>query len=84
MVWAGISWRRKTPVVFVNSKLNAEEYVNMLENKYMLWVVNAYTFGHIFQKDGAPAHTAKHTMENNEMITVAGCGSRTWPLLEQR
>lgn len=63
MVWGGISWRGKTPLVIVDGVMNAEAYVNMLEDHCMPWMCDVYPRGDVFQQDGAPCHTAKHTME---------------------
>lgn len=54
MVWDGISWRSKMPLVFVNVTLNAEEYVNMVKDKFLPWVVGTYFYEHILQQDCSP------------------------------
>ena len=59
----GISWRGKTSLVFVNSKVNAVEYVDMLEKHLQPFIEEFYPNGATFQQDGAPAHSAKHTGE---------------------
>ena len=35
MVWAGISWKGKTDLVFVNGTLDANKYVEMLEKQVL-------------------------------------------------
>ena len=35
MVWGGISWRGKTPLVVVNGTLNAVEYVHKLKEHFL-------------------------------------------------
>ena len=38
MVWARTSWRGKIPLVSVDNKINAAQYVGMLEKKFeLLW-----------------------------------------------
>lgn len=63
MVWAGISWRGKTELVFVSCKINSVKYCDMLEDHFLPFRDEYYPNGCIFQQDGAPAHTANHTKE---------------------
>lgn len=61
MVWAAISARGKSPLVFVpqNLKINAQVYMDEMERHLLPW---AHTiFGDdewTFQQDGAPGHKA--------------------------
>ena len=50
MVWGGISWGGKTPLVVVENTIDAEEYVKMLESKYQSWVKNTYPNGAFLSK----------------------------------
>ena len=61
MVWAGTSYRAKTPLYFCASKVDAAAYTAMLDEVYQPWVEEYYPNGNIFQQDGAPSHTALHT-----------------------
>ena len=63
MVCGGISWKRETPLVVVNGTLNAEEYVNMLQEFLLPFRDEFYPQGIVFQQDNAPAHTANFTHE---------------------
>ena len=66
MVWAAISARGKTPLVFVDqgTKIDRRVYMEMLESHLIPW---AHTiFGDdewTFQQDGAPAHKARETQD---------------------
>lgn len=66
MVWAAISARGKSPLVFVpqNVKINKEVYVDILERHLLPWTETI--FGDdpwTFQQDGAPGHKA-HMVQN--------------------
>ena len=63
MVWAGISWRGKTPLVFFDYKINVVQYVDMLEKNNEPFIEEYYPKGVTFLQDGAPVHTAKYTKE---------------------
>ena len=63
MVWAGISVRGKTNMVFVPEgvKINANSYQNLILSKHVRDISKSFMKGQdwLFQQDGAPAHTAK-------------------------
>ena len=63
MVWTGISWEGKTPLVIVKGNLNVEEYVTMLEEHFLPFRAEYYSNDCVFQQDNAPAHAALHTKE---------------------
>ena len=63
MVWAGISWRGKTSLVFVDNKFNSKKYVEMLETYLEPFIEEFYPKRATFQQEGAPALTSKHTRE---------------------
>ena len=63
MVWGRIGWRGKTPLVFVTNKVNAVEYVRVLEEVYEPFIESLYPKGAILQQDNAPAHTALYTKD---------------------
>ena len=76
MVWGGISWRGKTPLVVVNGTLNADEYVTMLEEHFLPFRVEFYSNGVTFQQDNAPAHSARHT---HDFFMTEGITDMRWP-----
>ena len=63
MVWGGISYRAKTPLVFVSGNMDATAYTTMLENTLEPFISEHYERGLTFQQDGAPAHRANSTKE---------------------
>ena len=63
MIWAGISGRGKTRLAYLRNKLDAVKYCSMLDEVYQPYVEKFYPSGGIFQKDGAPAHTAVYIKE---------------------
>ena len=76
MIWGAISWRGKTNLVRVKGTLDAGEYVQMLEEHLMPFIEEHHTGGCVFQQDGAPAHSAKHT---REFLMMAGITDMVWP-----
>ena len=70
MVWAGISWRAKTLLVFVDGNMYSIAYVSMLDP----FIEENYPTGLVFQQDGAPCHTSKFTREyfmEEEIVELA-------------
>ena len=67
MVWAGISAKGKTSMVFVpeGAKINAISYQKLILSKHVLPISSTFMKGEdwLFQQDGAPAHTAKINQE---------------------
>lgn len=63
MVWAGIWTTGKTKLVFIEGKVNAEEYCNVLFDNLIDNDLDEYK--QILQ-DGAPAHTSKLTRSFTE------------------
>ena len=58
-----MSWRGKTVLAFIDSKVDAVRYSQMLDDGYKPYVEEYYPNGNIFQQDGALAHTALYTKE---------------------
>ena len=66
MVWAAVSKKGKTAIVFVNGNLNAQAYISMLTDHLIPFIEDKYGEEDdqaIFQQDNAPAHSALHTKE---------------------
>ena len=77
MVWAGIFWRGKMPLIIVDGNHNSEEYVNMLKSMLLPFALDKYPNGYIFQQDNGPSHTTLYTQDffTSECIDVL-----PWPL----
>lgn len=63
IVYAGISWCGKTPLVMVDGSVNAVEYTAMLDYVCQPFVEELYQHVSILQRDRVPEHTARHTQE---------------------
>ena len=66
MVWAAISKKGKSELVFVEGNLNARAYTEMLANYLIPFIESKYGGENdqaIFQQDNAPAHSALHTKD---------------------
>lgn len=66
MVWAGVTYDAKTPLIFIPAGIKAkgDEYREMLSHKVFPWA--AKHFGNrfwTFQQDGAPSHKAEATQK---------------------
>ncbi|KAI6655436.1 hypothetical protein LOD99_2271 [Oopsacas minuta] len=83
MVWAGVSSIGKTPLVFVpeGTKINAKVYQDLILDKYVRHIGSTFMKGEkwIFQQDGAPAHTAKSTLQWLSSNAPAFLGRKEWP-----
>lgn len=56
MVWSGISWRGKFPLVFIKGFMDALAYTTIMDDTVLPFVQKYYLRGITFQQDGAPAH----------------------------
>jgi inhibitor of nuclear factor kappa-B kinase subunit alpha len=82
MVWAGITYDGKTPLIFIENgvKINQKTYRTMLNDQLMPWAQSHFGDRHwTFQQDSAPAHKAYDTqtwLESNfpDFINV-----QQWP-----
>ena len=63
MVWAGIGYNYKSQLIILERTLNAESYIQMLEDNHIIEDIKTKNPGQImwFQQDGAPAHNSKKT-----------------------
>lgn len=59
----GISWRAKTPLVFVNGTMNAVACTGVLQTTAVPFLEELYSNGLVFEQDGASGHTARHTKD---------------------
>ena len=66
MIWAAISKKGKSDLVFVNGNLNDQAYTTMLTDHFLPFIEDKHGGEGdqaIFQQDNAPAHSAVHTKE---------------------
>ncbi|KIH55529.1 hypothetical protein ANCDUO_14312, partial [Ancylostoma duodenale] len=66
MVWAGITYIGKAPLIFVHEgvKIQGPQYFAILESKFLPWALQC--FGEemwTYQQDGAPSHKPEETHE---------------------
>ena len=64
MVWAAVaSDGTKSPLLFIEEgvKVNSLVYLQMLKEKVLPWVTEAFGEHYVFTQDGAPAHTSNVT-----------------------
>ena len=77
MVWAAIGKRGKMRIVFLDGKVTAAKYVEMLDGERLDEEgrrICGDSF--IFQQDNAPINTAKLT---SEYLTAMGINVLPWP-----
>jgi len=83
MVWAGISERGKTPLVFVPQgvKVNKEHYIEtILKGALLPWCKSVYSGDSwTFQQDGATSHTAKITQKWCRENCPSMISKEEWP-----
>ena len=77
MVWGGILGPQKTPLVLCPQRLNAHEYVELLEQNGVDAFMRACGQNAVFQQDGARCHTAVSTMRWLQSREVECL--RAWP-----
>jgi transposase len=83
MVSAGVSWRGKTRIHFIDTaktKVNSESYIRLLDRGLLtdcrrLYPANDY----IFQQDGATSHTSRRTQQHMEDVVPAFIKKDEWP-----
>ena len=76
MVFVGISWRGRTPLVFVSNKIDSVAYVEMLQDVFEPFIESHYPNGAVLQQDGAPCHTSKFTRDYFATASITGM---EWP-----
>ncbi len=76
IVWGGISWRGKMPLVAVSGTLNAEECVRMLEEHFLPFHDEIYPDCVTFEQDNAADHSAAH---NRDFFADEEITDSIWP-----
>lgn len=80
MVSAGISWRGKTRIHIVESKLNTVEYIKLLDDGLIPDCFNLYPeHDFVLQQDGATCHTSNATQNHLQESVPAFIKKDEWP-----
>lgn len=58
MVWVAFSYNSKTPICKISIRMNAEKYINPLEDILILFIKDHYENNGIFQQDNAAVHNS--------------------------
>ncbi|TMW48876.1 hypothetical protein DOY81_006040, partial [Sarcophaga bullata] len=61
MIWVAFGYRARSPICFISHKMNAENYVELLDNVFVEFAEENYGNNFIFQQDNAPIYVAKRT-----------------------
>lgn len=63
MIWAGISWRYRTPLVVVNGNLTAQRYVDEILRTHAVPFMQNHADVTLYQQDNARPHSARLTTD---------------------
>ena len=63
MLWGGVCFHSRTPIVVVTDTMNSERYIDMLGTNVIPWIQANMCTDNVFQQDNATAHTSKKTMK---------------------
>ena len=73
MVWGGISFNHKTPLITINGNLNAQRYIDEVLRPTVIPFMVGHQDVNLFQQDNARAHSARLTtafINNNHVQTL--------------
>lgn len=63
MVWGAFGYNGKAPMCFVTHRMNAEKYVELLDDVLIAFAEDFWDNSWIFQQDNAPIHVARYTKD---------------------
>lgn len=63
MIWAAFSYNSKTPICKISTRMNADKYIDLLEDILIWFLEENHGDNVIFQQDNAAVHNAKKTQE---------------------
>jgi len=76
MIWVGFCYWSKTPVIFINTTMNSQGYINLLRQHLIPFANANYNIDYIFQQDNAPCHRAQKTQD---WLEEKGINTFDWP-----
>ncbi len=76
MMWAGISFRHRTPLVVIDGNLNAERYVDEILEAHVVPFFENNADLRFFQQDNARPHSARVSCE---YLHSEGVAVLPWP-----
>jgi len=77
MVWGAIGFQKKVKLQFINNRMNAVDYQNMIGPLFPAWGYEMAGLGWQLQQDNAPIHVAKSTVRYFEDRNINLF--RNWP-----
>ena len=76
MVWGGISFRHRTPLIIIDGTLTSQRYINEVLRPTVVPFLAAHHDVTLFQQDNARPHSARATMDFLQQQNIA---TLPWP-----
>ena len=68
-VWAGISWKGRTQIVIFDGIMNADGFIEVLQQGLLPFIKEVYPTSHKLMMDNDPKHTSNKA---NEFLVAEG------------